>query len=147
MFSTQHIKTKMPSWKLDHKYLGPFQIAKIISSTAVQLILLQKWTIHLSFHISEKEPFVPGNCPVLEFTKVLQEVSDIEADEEYDVDKVKGSITRRNRVLYHIKWLGYPKKQDWTFEKYENFSEGGPEKLYHFLINHPNQTKDSRITG
>ena len=63
------------------------------------------------------------------------------------MDVVKGSITRRNRVLYHVKWLGYPKKMDWTFELYENFSEGGHEKLYQFHINHPNQPKDSRITG
>ena len=147
MLSTRHIKTKKPSRKLDHKYLRPFQIDKVISPTTVQLILPQKWKTHPSFHVSELEPFVHSNRPVPDFTKVLREVSDIEADEEYDMDEVKGSIPCRNRVLYHVKWLGYPKKKGWTFEPYENFSEGGREKLYQFHINHPNQPKDSRITG
>ena len=78
----------------------------------VRLILPKKWKTLPSFHVSELESFVPGNCQVPDFTKVLQKVIDIEADEEYDVDEVKGSITRMNRVLYHVKWLGYPKKKD-----------------------------------
>ena len=42
MLSTKHIKIKSPTRKLDHKFLGPFQIDKIISPTAVRLILPQK---------------------------------------------------------------------------------------------------------
>ena len=130
MLSTRHIRTKKPSRKLDYKYLDPFQIDNVISPTAVQLILPQKWKTHPSFHVSELEPFISGNRPVPDFTKLLREVSDIEADEEYDMYEVKGSITHRNRVLYHVKWLGYPKMKDWTFKRYENFSEGGCEKIY-----------------
>ena len=93
------------------------------------------------------EPFLPGNHPVPDFTKVLWEVSNIEEDEEYDMDEVKGRITCRNRVLYYVKWIGYLRKNDGTFEPYKNFSEGGREKLYQFHINYPNQPKDRRITG
>ena len=113
----------------------------------VRVILAQKWKTHPSFHVSELEPFVPGKHSVSDFTKVLWEVGDIEADEKYDLNKVKGSITHRNRVLNYVKWLGYPKKKDWTSEPYENFSEGGRENLHQFHINHTNQPKDSRITG
>ena len=38
------------------------------------------------------------------------------------MDEIKGSIKRRYSVLYHVKWHGCPKKKDWTFEPYENFS-------------------------
>ena len=124
MHSIKHIKIKRPSRKLDHKFLGPFQIDKIISPTAERLILPQTAKTHPSFHVSEIEPFVPGKRPIPDFTKILREVRDIEADEEYDVDGIKGSITRRKKILYHVKWLGYPKKNDWTFDPYENFSEG-----------------------
>ena len=58
---------------------------------------------------------MPGNHPV-DYDKTLRECADIEADEEYDMDEIKGSIKRRNSVLYHVKWLGFPKKTDWTFE-------------------------------
>ena len=32
---------------------------------------------------------------------------------------IKSNITGRNRVFYHVKWLGLPEKKDWTFEPYE----------------------------
>ena len=38
-------------------------------------------------------------------------MSDLEADEEYDVEDIMGSIARRGRVLYHVKWLGYARKK------------------------------------
>ena len=119
MLSTAHLTLKRPSRKLDHKFIGTFQIQQLISPTAVRLTLPHKWRTHPTFHVAEVEPFVPGNRPV-DYEKVLREVADIEADEEYDVDEIKGSIKLRNSVLYHVKWLGFPKKKDWTFEPYEN---------------------------
>ena len=87
-----------------------------------------------------------GNCPI-DYEKTLCKCADIEADEEYNVDEIKGSIKRRNSVLYHVKWLGFPKKADWTFEPYENFSEGARTKLLQFHINHPNAPRDYRVTS
>ena len=87
-----------------------------------------------------------GNRPV-DYEKTLRECADIEADEEYDVDEIKGSIKRRNSVLYHVKWLGILKKTDWTFEPYENFSMGARTKLLQFHINYPNAPRDHRVTS
>ena len=87
-----------------------------------------------------------GNHPV-DYEWTLSESADIEADEEYDVDEIKGSIKCRNSVLYHVKWLGFPKKKDWTFEPYENFSEGARTKLLQFHINHPGAPRDHRVTS
>ena len=58
-----------------------------------------------------------------------------------------GSILRRNRTLYHVKWLGYPQKKDWTFERFENFAEGAHDKLRMFHTQHPQAPKDYRLTG
>ena len=55
------------------------------------------------------------------------------------------SIKRRNRVLYRVKWLGYPKKKDWTFEPYENFSEGGLEMVRSFHKANPDAERDYRL--
>ena len=111
MLSTSHLTLKRPSRKLDHKFISPFQIQQLISPTAVRLTLPHKWRTHPTFHVAAVKPFLPGNRPV-DYEKVLREVADIEADEEYDVDEIKGSIKRRNSVLYHVKWLGFPKKKD-----------------------------------
>lgn len=111
ILSVKHIKTKKSSRKLDHKFLNLFQIDKIMSPTTVWLILPQKWKTHPSFHVSEIEPFIPENCLVPIFTKLLWEVSNLEADKEYNIDEIKGSITCKNKILYYIKWLRYLKRR------------------------------------
>ena len=63
------------------------------------------------------------------------------------MDEIKGSIKRRNSVLYHVKWLGFPKRKDWTFEPYENFSTEAQTKLYQFYINNPSAPRDDRVTS
>ena len=39
MLSTAHLKLRRPCRKLDHKFIGPFQIQQLISPTAVRLTL------------------------------------------------------------------------------------------------------------
>ena len=146
MLSTTHHKLKRPSRKLDHKFIGPFQIQQLISPIVARLTLPHKWKPHPTFHVTEVEPFVPGNHPI-DYEKTLRECADIEADEEYHVHEIKGSIKRQNSVLYHVKWLRFPKKADWTFEPYENFSEEARAKLLQFHINHPNTPQDHRVTS
>ena len=145
MLSSRTIKTKRPSKKLDHKFHGPFQVERVVSPTAIRLTLPHKWKKHPTFHVSELEPFRAGTRPAPDPAKVLREADDIEADDEYDIEEVKGSTTRRGRVLYHVKWLGFPKKKDWTFEPLENFSEGGKQKILEFHQANPDAPRDYRL--
>ena len=65
-------------------------------------------------HVSEIEPFQAGSRPAPDPAKVLHEAADIEGDDKYDIDEVKASVKRKGgHVLYHVKWLGLPKKKDW----------------------------------
>jgi len=50
------------------------------------------------------------------------------------------------RILYLIKWLDYPEQKDWTEEPFDNFSEGGLEKLRVFHRRNPNAPKNYRLT-
>lgn len=145
MLSTKNLRLKRPSRKLGHKFIGPFQIEKVISPTAVRLTLPQRWRTHPTFHVSEIEPFVTGSRPTPDFAKVLREVGELEAEEEFDVEEIMGSITRRRRVLYLVKWLGFPKKKDWTYEPFENFSEPARQKLDEFHAKHPRAVRDHRL--
>jgi hypothetical protein len=81
------------------------------------------------------------------FQRILREVGDLEEQEEYDVEEIMASITRHKRVLYLVKWLGFPRKKEWTYEPYENFSEGAYEKLLAFHEKNPGAPRDYRLQG
>lgn len=144
MLSTKHLWLKRPSKKLGHKYVGPFQIEKVGSPSAVRPTLPQSWRTHPTPHVSEIEPFVTGSRPSPDFAKVLREVGELEAEEECDVEEIMGNITRRKRVLYLVKWLGFPPERDWTYEPFENFSEAARQKLEEFH-KHPGSAMDYRL--
>lgn len=49
--SKKHIKTKQNP-KLEHKYLGPFEILETVRKQAYRLKLPAKWRIYLVFYVS-----------------------------------------------------------------------------------------------
>jgi len=130
MLSGRNIRTRRPSKKLDHNNHGPFQIEKIITPLAVRLTLPRKWKIHNVFHVSLLEPYrTSEHRAPPDPAKVLREADDIEQSEEYDVEEVVSSRKHGRRILYLVKWLDYPDRKDWTEEPFDNFSEGGRERL------------------
>jgi len=133
MLNGRNIQTRRPLRKLDHKNHGPFQVEKVISPLAVKLTLPRKWRIHDAFHVSLLEPYRAGEMQATpDLVKVLREADDIKNSEECDVDEIMGSTKKGRRVLYLVKWLEYPDRRDWTNEPFDNFSEGGLEKLREF---------------
>jgi len=99
---------------MNHKYHDPFEVEKIISPLAVQLTLPRKWKIHSVFHVSLLEPYrTSEHRAPPDPSNVLRKVDEIEQSEEHDVDEVLGSTKRGHRVLYLVKWLDYPDRQDW----------------------------------
>jgi hypothetical protein len=50
-----------------------------------------------------------------------------------------------NRVLYPVKWLGWPNKKDWMAEPFDNFSVGGHEKLREFHLKYPDTPRDYQL--
>jgi hypothetical protein len=146
MLNGKNIQTRRPSRKLDHKNHGPFQIERIISPLAVKLTLPQKWRIHDVFHVSLVEPYRTSNLQATpDPSRTLREADDVENSEEYDVDEIMGSTKKGRRVLYLVKWLDYPDRRDWTNEPFDNFSEGGFEKLKEFHRRNPEAPRDYRL--
>ena len=98
------------------------------------------------FHVSLVEPYRVGDLQTNpDPAKVLPEADDIENSEEYDVDEIMGSTKKGRRVLYLVKWLDYPDRRDWTNKPFDNFSEGGLEKLKEFHRRKPEAPRDYRL--
>jgi hypothetical protein len=51
----------------------------------------------------------------------------------YEVEEIMGSQfnKERKKVLYLVKWKGYPDETDWTEEPYENFDNKKLLKEFH----------------
>jgi hypothetical protein len=146
MLNGKNIQTRRPSRKLDHKNHGPFQVEQIISPLAVKLTLPRKWKIHNVFHVTLLEPYRTSTREAPDPAQILREADDIENSEEYDVDEVMASVKKSRRVLYLVKWLDFPDRQDCTNEPLDNFSVGGLDKLREFHRRNPDAPRDYRLT-
>ncbi|KAK7928500.1 hypothetical protein PG985_005498 [Apiospora marii] len=144
--TVEHIKTKRPAKTLDHKLLGPFQVIKAISPTAVRLKLPKAWRIHNSFHVSLIEPYRAGNQELPHPDQVLRDVGPIEAEDHDLIESIKDSLETQGRVKYLVKWKGWPAKRHWTWEPYDHFlGDGAKEDLVNFHRTHPDKPRDERV--
>jgi hypothetical protein len=63
----------------------------------------------------------------------------------YEVEDIMGSQfnKEKKKVLYLVKWKGYPDETDWTEEPYENFND--KKLLREFHVRNPQAAKDKRL--
>jgi hypothetical protein len=104
LLNAKNIKTTRPSKKLDHKYIGPFEVLLPIGKQAYRLRLPTSYgSIHNVFHVSLLEPFKarsgepPAPLPVL-----------VEDEEHYEIESILDSRIWHKKLQYFVKWLGWP---------------------------------------
>ena len=117
-----HINTIHLSKKLDWKFHGPFQIAKMVGAWAYHLELGEHLHfIHNVFHISLLEPF--WQCASEE--NLEPEPIKVNDQMEWEVDKVLDSWWQKNRRLqYLLQWKGYSDLYDtWSKAEWINVDE------------------------
>ena len=100
-----HVNQHLPS-KLCRHWIGPYQVARVISPVAYGLDLPPTWWIHPVFHVSNLKRFHRSE----EFEREERPPSPIVVDgeEEYEMEAIlrhKGKGTWR---LYLVMWKGYP---------------------------------------
>jgi hypothetical protein len=146
MLNGKNIKTRHPGRKPDHKMYGRFEIQDIISPTAVHLRFPKTWKIHPVFYVSLIEPFVKGNRDV-DLNAILKTSDPITNAPDYDEDKVMGSTEKDGKVLYLVKWNGWPAKNHWTRKPLASFySVGAKEELRVVYSKNPDTLRDSHLT-
>src|SRR6266446_2050338 len=105
--NAQNYMTTCPTKKLDHKWLGPFVIKKVISPAAIKLRLSpHEQGIHPVISVSNVCPYHPD--PILEHllnphpNPVL-----VDGSEEYEVESIVDSKYRYQRLHYLVKFKGW----------------------------------------
>jgi hypothetical protein len=112
--STDNLRLTRASHKLTEKWLGPYEITKLIGDNAVELRLPKLMRIHPVVNISRVRPykehlkgqstFRPGPVQVTEDREL-----------EYEVDHIVDSRLKGNRLEYLVHWKGYS-DEDRTWE-------------------------------
>src|SRR6266446_4381772 len=105
--NTQNYMTTCPTKKLDHKWLGPFVIEKVVSPTAIKLHLSQcERGIHLVISVSNICPYHPD--PILEHLLNLHPNPVlVDGSEEYEVESIIDSKYRYRCLHYLVKFKGW----------------------------------------
>ena len=136
--SSQNISITRPTKKLTHRWLGPYEITKLIGSLACRLKLPQSMSqVHPVFHVSLLRP--ADADPILErpqYTHPDPEI-DNEGNLQWEVKAVVDSrlYGRWKKLQYHVQWQGYGPEYD-TWEPAENLA-GSQELVKEFHAAHP----------
>jgi hypothetical protein len=105
LLSSKNLRFKHGTPKLLPRWVGPFQIAKRVSSQAYELVLPARWRIHDVFHVSDLEKYRrDGSLQPPPPAEML------EGEEEYEVDHIvdhrRVNKTGKPKYEYLVKWTG-----------------------------------------
>jgi hypothetical protein len=117
LLSTKDLVFKeRPTQKLMEKFIGPYEIEKVVSRNAVKLKLPNSIKIHLVVNVSRivlYQPQIEGQQ-----TKPAAPV-EIEGEQEWEVEKVLNAKWFRGKKRYLVRWKGFMAEAD-SWEPEEN---------------------------
>jgi hypothetical protein len=121
-----------PSKKLQHRFIGPYQIITKISPVAYKLELPPDLRIHPVFHVSLLRPYQdPTKIQHRTLGTPPPPAITIEDHQEYEVEQILDQRTRFRRQEFLVKWVGYP-DHDATWEPESNLKNAA-ESIQEFL--------------
>jgi hypothetical protein len=116
LLSTQNLRERMTGApKLLERFIGPYKVKRIISSTAYELDLPESMRMHPVFHIHLLRPYVnssaafPDRVPY--HARPAPAVQSNETEPEWEVEAILNKRTRGRKVFYLVKWKGYPMEE------------------------------------
>jgi hypothetical protein len=104
--NSKNISTTRPSPKLDHKWLGPFNIIKKISRSAYKLTLtISMKGVHPVFHVSLLRKHSRDTIDERHQTEPV--AITINDEEEWEVQEILDCRKRYNKTEYLVLWKGF----------------------------------------
>ena len=109
--SASNIPSDRPSKKLDHRYLGPYEVVEKVGRLAYKLKTPGRSTRHATLNESLLKPHILGVFPgQIREPPPPPEIRD--GSEEWEVESIKDSRYYRNQLQYLVHWQGYDVSED-----------------------------------
>ena len=138
--NAQNYTTTHLTKKLDHKWLGPFVIEKVVSPTAVKLRLSPRERgVHPVISISNVRPYLPDPIPECPLDPCPNPVL-VDRSEEYEVESIVDSKYRYRRLHYLVKFRGWPDSDnEWLPADH---LANTPDAIRDFHLHHPSRSEE-----
>ena len=130
VLSTRHLRVDqhLPS-KLRRRWIGPDNIAKVISPVAYRLDLPPAWRIHPVFHVSNLKRY--KRSPEFDRTELPPPLVLVDREKECEVEAILRHKGQGARRLYQVLWKGYPiTEASWELESH---LQNAPQILADYL--------------
>jgi len=124
LLSTDNLRHRMSGApKLLERFIGPYPVKRVISSTAYELDLPNSMRMHPVFHIHLLRPYIDSTAAFPErvpyHARPAPAVQGTEAEPEWEVESVLDKRTRGRNTSYLVKWKGYPMEEaSWEPERH-----------------------------